>query len=188
MFSAGAAGLWMLVLMITCALYASFGLYLTYVWTATGRVDCGCLGRGETVGPLTVLHALLLATAAALGSIASDLAARPSLERWRSAACRGLAPGRPREGVVGAVLEFHSQCLLDSDQSGRQHSRSGHRGRGHREEDRHQPPPGAGPQPGGPAAYGISARDPLSVPPYQVRGLLVVSDSLAARADAPSPS
>ena len=37
---------------------------------------------------------------------------------------------------------------------------------------------------GVPAAYGISARDPLSVPPEQVRGLLVVSDSLAARADA----
>ena len=36
-----------------------------------------------------------------------------------------------------------------------------------------------------PAAYGISARDPLSVPPDQVRGLLVVSDSLAARADPP---
>ena len=36
---------------------------------------------------------------------------------------------------------------------------------------------------GVPAAYGISARDPLSVPPEQVRGLLVVSDSLAARAD-----
>ena len=38
---------------------------------------------------------------------------------------------------------------------------------------------------GVPAAYGISARDPLGVPPEQVRGLLVVSDSLAARADAP---
>jgi 4-amino-4-deoxy-L-arabinose transferase-like glycosyltransferase len=38
---------------------------------------------------------------------------------------------------------------------------------------------------GVPATYGISARDPLSVPPEQVRGLLVVSDSLAARADAP---
>jgi hypothetical protein len=36
---------------------------------------------------------------------------------------------------------------------------------------------------GVPAAYGISARDPLTVPPEQVRGLLVVSDSLAARAD-----
>ena len=38
---------------------------------------------------------------------------------------------------------------------------------------------------GVPAAYGITARDPLSVPPEQVRGLLVVSDSLAARADGP---
>ena len=38
---------------------------------------------------------------------------------------------------------------------------------------------------GVPAAYGISARDPMGVPPDQVRGLLVVSDSLAARADAP---
>jgi len=36
---------------------------------------------------------------------------------------------------------------------------------------------------GVPAAYGISARDPLTVPPEQVRGLLVVSDSLSARAD-----
>ena len=66
----------------TCALYASFGLYLIYVWTTTGRVDCGCLGRGEKVGPLTVLRALLLATAAALGSIAGDVAGRPSVERW----------------------------------------------------------------------------------------------------------
>jgi len=36
---------------------------------------------------------------------------------------------------------------------------------------------------GVPAAYGISAGDPLTVPPEQVRGLLVVSDSLAAGAD-----
>jgi hypothetical protein len=36
---------------------------------------------------------------------------------------------------------------------------------------------------GVPAAYGIAARDPLTVPPEQVRGLLVVSDSLAARPD-----
>lgn len=36
---------------------------------------------------------------------------------------------------------------------------------------------------GVPAAYGIAARDPLAVPPGEVRGLLVVSDSLAARAD-----
>ncbi|HZA03009.1 MAG TPA: phospholipid carrier-dependent glycosyltransferase [Propionibacteriaceae bacterium] len=36
---------------------------------------------------------------------------------------------------------------------------------------------------GVPAAYQISARDPLTVPPVEVRGLLVVSDSLAARAD-----
>ena len=33
-----------------------------------------------------------------------------------------------------------------------------------------------------PAAYGIEAADPLAVPPGEVRGLLVVSDSSAARA------
>jgi 4-amino-4-deoxy-L-arabinose transferase-like glycosyltransferase len=36
---------------------------------------------------------------------------------------------------------------------------------------------------GVPAYYGIDAADPLSVPPEQVRGLLVVSDSRIARAD-----
>lgn len=37
---------------------------------------------------------------------------------------------------------------------------------------------------GVPSAYGIEASDPLAVPPERVRGLLVVSNSAAARADA----
>ena len=36
-----------------------------------------------------------------------------------------------------------------------------------------------------PSSYGIDAADPLSVPPDQVHGLLVVSDSRIARADPP---
>jgi hypothetical protein len=36
---------------------------------------------------------------------------------------------------------------------------------------------------GVPAYYGIDASDPLAVPAHQVRGLLVVSRSAAARAD-----
>ncbi|WP_431875380.1 phospholipid carrier-dependent glycosyltransferase [Amycolatopsis sacchari] len=37
---------------------------------------------------------------------------------------------------------------------------------------------------GVPSAYGIAAADPFAVPPEEVRGLLVVSDSAAAKADA----
>jgi hypothetical protein len=38
---------------------------------------------------------------------------------------------------------------------------------------------------GVPSAYGIDAADPLGVPPDRVHGLLVVSDSAAAKADGP---
>jgi hypothetical protein len=41
---------------------------------------------------------------------------------------------------------------------------------------------------GVPAWYGITARDPYAVPPEQVRGLLVVSDSRIAKAEGGLPA